>query len=79
MPICFQEEEVLQAIDRYSIGVRPDAPYLPDNLEFIRQANGLDKLDQVKDIITQAEYLIMGLGDVYLSAPCAVPVNPKIV
>lgn len=24
----------------------------------------------------EASYLVLGLGDVYLGAPCAVPVNP---
>jgi urea carboxylase len=26
--------------------------------------------------VFEASYLVLGLGDVYLGAPCAVPVNP---
>ncbi|WP_313124650.1 5-oxoprolinase/urea amidolyase family protein [Pseudescherichia sp.] len=31
----------------------------------------------VRDTIFDASYLILGLGDVYLGAPCAVPVDPR--
>jgi urea carboxylase len=31
----------------------------------------------VRDIIFEAEYLVLGLGDVYLGAPVAVPVDPR--
>lgn len=31
---------------------------------------------QVRRIVFDASYLVLGLGDVYLGAPCAVPVNP---
>jgi len=56
--------------------VRRTAPYLPSNLEFIREVNSLSTTADVIDIITAAEYMVLGLGDVYLSAPCAIPVNP---
>ena len=49
--------------------VREDAPWCPDNIEFIRRINGLDDADAVKDIVFDASYLVMGLGDVYLGAP----------
>ncbi len=39
--------------------------------------NGLDSREQVKEIIFNANYLILGLGDVYLTAPCAVPIDPR--
>jgi urea carboxylase len=31
----------------------------------------------VRDTIFDASYLILGLGDVYLGAPCAVPIDPR--
>ena len=76
MPISFNDSSIVAAIERYTVGVRQDAPYLPSNLEFIKEANSLAKVSQVMDIIAKAEYLVLGLGDVYLSAPCAIPVNP---
>lgn len=31
----------------------------------------------MRDILFDASYLILGLGDVYLGAPCAVPLDPR--
>jgi urea carboxylase len=39
--------------------------------------NGLESIEDVQNILFEAEYLIMGLGDVYLGAPVAVPVDPR--
>jgi len=57
--------------------VRKDAPWCPSNIEFIRRINGLDSIEQVKQIVFDASYLVMGLGDVYLGAPVATPVDPR--
>src|SRR5436309_3137695 len=53
------------------------APWCPDNVEFIRRVNDLDRRDDVFDIVTAATYLVVGLGDVYLGAPVAVPIDPR--
>lgn len=57
--------------------VRPDAPWCPDNVEFIRRINGLASKQAVKDVVYSANYLVMGLGDVYLGAPVATPLDPR--
>jgi urea carboxylase len=57
--------------------VRPDAPWCPSNIEFIRRINGLDSIEEVRAIVFDASYLVMGLGDVYLGAPVATPVDPR--
>jgi urea carboxylase len=57
--------------------VRPDAPWAPSNIEFIRRINGLGSEDDVKRIVFGASYLVLGLGDVYLGAPVATPVDPR--
>ena len=57
--------------------VRPDAPWCPSNIEFIRRINGLDSVDDVHRIVFDASYLVLGLGDVYLGAPVATPVDPR--
>ena len=56
--------------------VNPNAPWCPDNLEFIRRINGLKTTAEVKEIVFNASYLVMGLGDVYLGAPVATPMDP---
>ena len=58
-------------------GVRPDAPWCPSNLEFIRRINGLESIDDVYRIVHEASYLVLGLGDVYLGAPVATPMDPR--
>jgi urea carboxylase len=57
--------------------VRDDAPWCPSNLEFIRRVNGLDSVDDVHRIVFDASYLVLGLGDVYLGAPVATPLDPR--
>jgi urea carboxylase len=58
-------------------GVRADAPWCPSNVEFIRRINGLSSIDEVKRIVFDASYLVLGLGDVYLGAPVATPLDPR--
>ena len=33
--------------------------------------------DEVRQVLFEAAYSVLGLGDVYLGAPCAVPVDPR--
>ncbi len=77
LPLSWDDEACQQAIDKYMQSVRADAPWCPSNLEFIRRINGLDSIDAVKDVLFSASYLVMGLGDVYLGAPVATPVDPR--
>ena len=65
------------AIERYMHGVRSDAPWTPWNIEFIRRINGLATPEDVREIVFAARYLVLGLGDVYLGAPVATPVDPR--
>jgi urea carboxylase len=66
-----------EAIRRYEKGVRDDAPWCPWNIEFIRRINGLDSVNDVFDTVFNADYLVLGLGDVYLGAPVATPLDPR--
>ncbi|MEC8859075.1 MAG: urea carboxylase [Pseudomonadota bacterium] len=77
LPLSWDDEACKLAIKKYMQSVRADAPWCPSNLEFIRRMNGLDSIDDVKDIVFNASYLVMGLGDVYLGAPVATPIDPR--
>ena len=77
LPIAFDDPTVHEAMARYERSVRPDAPWCPDNVEFIRRVNALDARADVFEVVTAAEYLVVGLGDVYLGAPVAVPLDPR--
>jgi len=77
MPLAYDESGIRLTIEKYQQSVRPKAPWLPSNIEFIRRMNGLDSVDEVRETVYNASYLVLGLGDVYLGAPCAVPVDPR--
>ncbi|QSP95528.1 urea carboxylase [Marinobacter salinisoli] len=77
LPLSWDDEACQTAIDKYMQSVRKDAPWCPSNLEFIRRINGLDSVDDVKRTVFDARYLVMGLGDVYLGAPVATPLDPR--
>jgi urea carboxylase len=77
LPLSWDDPAIHQTIQRYMAVVRDDAPWCPDNIEFIRRANGLASADEVHRIIFDASYLVYGLGDVYLGAPVATPIDPR--
>ncbi|OBI84235.1 5-oxoprolinase/urea amidolyase family protein [Mycobacterium asiaticum] len=77
LPLSWDDPATREAIHRYMHGVRADAPWCPWNIEFIRRINGLEDVSQVYDIVFDAKYLVLGLGDVYLGAPVATPLDPR--
>ncbi|MBD4600049.1 carboxyltransferase domain-containing protein, partial [Xanthomonas citri pv. citri] len=42
-----------------------------------QRINGLSRREDVRTTVFEASYMVMGLGDVYLGAPCAVPLDPR--
>ncbi|MFG3519527.1 5-oxoprolinase/urea amidolyase family protein [Nocardia nova] len=77
LPLSWDDPATREAIIRYMHGVRADAPWCPWNIEFIRRMNGLGTVADVFDTVFAAEYLVLGLGDVYLGAPVATPTDPR--
>ncbi len=77
LPLSWDDDATRLAIEKYMQSVRADAPWCPSNIEFIRRINGLDSIDEVKRIVFEASYLVLGLGDVYLGAPVATPLDPR--
>ena len=77
LPLSWDDPACQLAIDKYMTTVRKDAPWCPSNLEFIRRINDLANLDGVRHTVFDASYLVMGLGDVYLGAPVATPLDPR--
>jgi urea carboxylase len=77
LPLSWDDPACQLAIDKYMTTVRKDAPWCPSNLEFIRRINDLPNLDEVYKTVFDASYLVMGLGDVYLGAPVATPLDPR--
>ncbi len=77
LPLSWDDPATQLAIAKYMQSVRADAPWCPSNIEFIRRVNGLDTLEDVQRIVFEASYLVLGLGDVYLGAPVATPIDPR--
>ena len=77
LPLSWNDPSIQIAIDKYQQGVRPNAPWCPSNIDFIKRINGLENKEDVKNVVFDANYLVMGLGDVYLGAPVATPLNPS--
>ncbi len=77
LPLSWDDPACQLAIEKYMTTVRKDAPWCPSNLEFIRRINDLPNLDEVYKTVFDASYLVMGLGDVYLGAPVATPLDPR--
>jgi urea carboxylase len=77
LPLSWDDPATKLAIQKYIQSVRPDAPWCPSNIEFIRRINGLDTVEEVREIVLAASYLVLGLGDVYLGAPVATPIDPR--
>jgi len=77
LPLSWDDPATRLAIERYVAGVRDDAPWTPSNIEFIRRINGLESVDDVHRTVFDASYLVLGLGDVYLGAPVATPLDPR--
>ena len=77
LPLSWNDPSTQKAIEIYMQSVRDDAPWCPSNLEFIKRINGLNSIADVKQIVFDSSYLVMGLGDVYLGAPVATPLDPR--
>jgi urea carboxylase len=77
LPLSWDDPATQLAIEKYMQSVRPDAPWCPSNIEFIRRINGLPDIQAVYDIVFNASYMVLGLGDVYLGAPVATPLDPR--
>lgn len=77
MPLSWDDPAIHETITKYMASVREDAPWTPDNIEFIRRINGLDSIEDVLNTVFEARYLVLGLGDVYLGAPLATPLDPR--
>jgi urea carboxylase len=77
LPLSWNDPQIRLAMRKYQETTRPNAPWCPDNIEFIRRINGLGSIDDVKRIVFDAAYVVLGLGDVYLGAPVATPYDPR--
>jgi urea carboxylase len=57
LPLSWDDPSTRLAIEKYMQSVRPDAPWCPSNIEFIRRINGLESIDEVFRTVFDARYL----------------------
>ncbi len=55
----------------------PTRPGVPTTSSSSGASTGSTSREDVRDIVFGASYLVMGLGDVYLGAPVATPLDPR--
>lgn len=75
LPAVLDHPVLNESIDRYRETVRSKAAYLPDNLEYLRQNNGLPSRRAVFDKMLETRYLIAAVG-FFLGTPILFPLNP---
>lgn len=76
LPMAFEDSKTLACVTRYQETIRSDAPWLPNNVDFIADVNGISR-ETVKNMLYSARFMVLGLGDVFLGSPCAVPLDPR--
>lgn len=78
LPFVFDDSVSQTAVDRYIATIRSSAPYLPHNVEFLRQLNFPDgEIGAIQEVLESGDFLVLGLGDVFMGSPCAVPLDPR--
>ncbi|KAK1999994.1 urea carboxylase [Colletotrichum falcatum] len=77
LPLAFDDSVSRAAVARYMATIRATAPWLPSNVDFLQHLNALDSPADVERIFLDAIFLVIGLGDVFLGSPCAVPMDPR--
>jgi urea carboxylase len=75
-PILFDDPLAKAAIDEYMQTLRDSAVYLPDNVEYIAKANGLDSAEQVKQNLAGCRQLVIAVS--FLAGmPFMLPLDPR--
>ncbi|KAG0664098.1 urea amidolyase [Maudiozyma exigua] len=76
LPVTFEDSKTIECVTRYQETIRSSAPWLPNNVDFIASVNNISRED-VHDMVFSAKFMVLGLGDVFLGSPCAVPLDPR--
>ena len=59
LPMAFADSCSRDAMQKYSQSVRSEAAYLPDNVPFVAEINGLEGgAEEVKRIMFEASYMV---------------------
>ncbi|KAI9745921.1 MAG: hypothetical protein M1818_000602 [Claussenomyces sp. TS43310] len=75
LPIVFDHPALYESTVRYMETNRPNATYLPDNIEYLRQNNGLSTRREVFDTALKAPFLVVAVGFL-VGTPILFPLSP---
>ncbi|KAJ3547098.1 hypothetical protein NM208_g1681 [Fusarium decemcellulare] len=76
LPICLDHSSLEESAQRYMANIRPTAAYLPDNVEYIRKSNALEKRSNVFDSLLNTPWLTVAVG-FYVGTPILFPLDPR--
>lgn len=77
-PILFDDPLAKAAVEEYMTTLRDSAVYLPDNVEYIAKANGLDGADVVKQNLAGCRQLVIAVSFL-VGMPFMLPLDPRWV
>lgn len=77
LPLSWEDPQIVYAVQRYMQSICAEAEWCPDNIDFVRKLNGFESKEALRDFFFATDFLVLGLGDVYMGAPLALAVDPK--
>jgi len=75
LPLSFESKEQMEATKRYMETQRPEAPYLPDNLDFVAKNNAFTA-DQLKQNLLNGTLIAVVIG-FFCGNTVSLPVDPR--
>jgi biotin-dependent carboxylase-like uncharacterized protein len=75
LPLSFESKEQTEATKRYMETLRPQAPYLPDNLGFVARNNAFTS-DKLKHNMLNGELMAVAVG-FFCGNTVSLPVDPR--
>ncbi|ESK90672.1 urea carboxylase [Moniliophthora roreri MCA 2997] len=75
-PVVLDDSWSRDAIARYMKATRSKAVYLPSNIEYLANNNGLDSAQEALRKLVGSDWVAFGVG-FYLGCPFMVPVDPR--
>ncbi|RDW60679.1 hypothetical protein BP6252_12062 [Coleophoma cylindrospora] len=75
LPVVLDHPSLTECLERYMATIRSTAGYLPDNVDYLRKANGFSTRREVFEILLQSRFLIVSVGFL-VGNPILFPLNP---
>ncbi|GAK65887.1 urea carboxylase [Moesziomyces antarcticus] len=76
LPVTFEDPEVKLSIQKYMETVRSKAVYLPDNCEYLAEANGYASTREVEEAVVGCRQLAVAVG-FFMGTPILLPLDPR--